>query len=154
MQARPSNGKETATSLKIRALETKLEKVVINHNEAQSICKNYIQIEKRLEEERFGFDKQLAALEGVVVAKKRDCEELTLLSGDAVHAHNTVLAELESTRIRYKEERNLREKELQRRRYMVQFQLQQNQRVEKQGEEEQQLNAKAVEEKDQCGGGG
>ncbi len=152
MQARPSNGKEMATNFKIRALERKLEKVVINHNEAQSICKNYIQIEKRLEEERFGFDKQLAALERVVAAKKRDCEELMLLSGDAVHARNTVLAELESTRTRYKEQRNLRENELQRRRCMAQLQLQQCHRVGKQGEEEQ-LKAKAVEEKGQRVGG-
>ncbi len=152
MQARPSNGKEMATNFKIRALEKKLEKVVINHNEAQSICKNYIQIEKRLEEERFGFDKQLAALEKVVAAKKRDCEELALLSGDAVHARNAVFGELESTRTRYKEQRNLREKELQRRRYMVQLQLHQCHSAEKHGENEQ-LNAKIVKKKGQrCGG--
>ncbi len=153
MQARPSNGKETATNLKIRTLESKLEKVVVNHNEAQSICKNYLQIEKHLEEERFGFDKQLAALERVASAKKRDCEELMLLSGDAVHTRNTVFTELESTRTRYKKERNLREKELQRWRCMVQLQLKQCQRVEKQGEEGQ-LKAEAVEENDQHGGGG
>ncbi len=153
MQARPSNGKEMATNLKIRILENNLEKVVINHNEAQSICKNYLQIEKHLEEEIFGFDKQLSALERVASAKKRDCEELMLLSGDAVHARNTVLTELESTRTRYKEERNLREKELQMWRCMVQLQLKQCQGVEKQGEEGQ-LKAEAVEEKDQHGGGG
>ncbi len=153
MQARPLNGKETAANLKIRSLENKLEKVIINHNEVQSICKNYLRIEKCLEEERFGFEKQLTALERVSSAKKQDCKELTLLSEDAVQARNTVLTELESIRARYKEEKDLREKELQRWRCMVQLQLKQLRRVEKQGEERQ-LNANTVKEKGQHGSGG
>lgn len=70
----------------IRALENKLDKAMIKYNEAQSIRKTYEQIVRRLNEERVGFDNQLAAIERTLAAKQRDYEELMLLSGDSNHA--------------------------------------------------------------------
>lgn len=52
-------------------------------------------------------------------AKQRDHEELLLLSGDANHARDTALLELEKVRAVYEEERKKREKELRERHQMI-----------------------------------
>lgn len=67
---------------RIRSLENKLDKAMIKFNEAQSIRKTYEQIVRRLNEERVGFDNQLAAIERTLSAKQRDFEELLLLAGE------------------------------------------------------------------------
>lgn len=103
----------------IRALENKLDKAMIKYNEAQSIRKTYEQIVRRLTEERVGFDNQLSAIERTLGAKQKDYEELMLLSGDANHARETALGELERVRAGYEEERKKREKGLRERHQMV-----------------------------------
>jgi chromosome segregation ATPase len=97
---------------RIRALENKLDKAMIKFNEAQSIRKTYEQIVKRLKEERVGFDNQLSAIERTLAAKQRDFDELMLLQGDANHAKEAALSELDRVRAGYHEERAKREKEL------------------------------------------
>jgi hypothetical protein len=104
----------------IRGLENKLDKAMINFNEAQSIRKTYEQIVKRLKEERVGFDNQLAAIERTLAAKQRDYEELLLLAGDANHARESALGELDKVRAGYEEERRMRERELRERHQVVQ----------------------------------
>merc|ERR1719335_1202609 len=79
----------------IRVLENRLDKSMIKYNEAQSIKKTYEQIVKRLKEERVGFDNQLGAIERTLAAKQHDYEELLLLSGDANHAKEVSLQDLE-----------------------------------------------------------
>lgn len=66
---------------RIRSLENKLDKAMIKFNEAQSIKKTYEVIVKRLQEERIGYDNQLSIMERTLNAKKRDYEELIVLSG-------------------------------------------------------------------------
>ena len=95
----------------IRSLENKLDKSMIKYNEAQSIRKTYEQIVRRLKEERVGFDNQLAAIERTLSAKQRDFEELMLLAGDANHARETALGELDRVRAGYEEERKRRRQE-------------------------------------------
>ena len=109
---------------RIRALENKLDKAMIKYNEAQSIRKTYEQIVRRLTEERVGFDNQLAAIERTLGAKQKDYEELLLLSGDANHARETALGELERVRAGYEEERKKREKDLREKHQMVQLRRQ------------------------------
>ena len=92
----------------IRSLENKLDKAMIKYNEAQSIRKTYEQIVRRLKEERVGFDNQLAAIERTLAAKQKDYEELLLLAGDANHARETALGELDRVRAGYEEERRRR----------------------------------------------
>lgn len=114
---------------RIRSLENKLDKAMIKYNEAQSIRKTYEQIVRRLTEERVGFDNQLAAIERTLSAKQKDYEELLLLSGDANHARETALGELERVRAGYEEERKKREKELRERHQMVQLRRQMLERM-------------------------
>lgn len=109
---------------RIRNLENKLDKSMIKYNEAQNIRKTYEQIVKRLGEERVGYDNQLAAIERTLASKQKDYEELLLLSGDANHARETALGELERVRAGYDEERKKREKELREKHQMVQLRRQ------------------------------
>jgi hypothetical protein len=97
---------------RIRSLENKLDKAMIKYNESQSIRKTYESILLRLNEERVGFDNQLSAIEKTLEAKQRDYDELLLLSGDANHAREVALHELEGVRAFYESERKKREKEL------------------------------------------
>eukprot|EP00605_Chrysophyceae_sp_TOSAG23-4_P000005 GSChrysophyteH1.ASY1.ANO1.5.1 assembled CDS len=113
----------------IRSLENKLDKAMIKYNEAQSIRKTYEQIVRRLKEERVGFDNQLAAIERTLAAKLRDYEELLLLAGDANHARETALGELDRVRAGYEEERRRRERDLRERHQVVQLRRQMLERM-------------------------
>ena len=130
----------------IRSLENKLDKAMIKYNEAQSIRKTYEQIVKRLKEERVGFDNQLAAIERTLAAKQRDYEELLLLSGDANHARESALGELDRVRAGYEEERQRREKELRERHQVVQIRRQMLERMRQREKMRNELAIKAEEE--------
>lgn len=130
----------------IRSLENKLDKAMIKYNEAQSIRKTYEQIVKRLKEERVGFDNQLAAIERTLAAKQRDYEELLLLSGDANHARESALGELDRVRAGYEEERQRREKELRERHQVVQIRRQMLERMKQREKMRTELEAKAEDE--------
>jgi hypothetical protein len=93
------------------------------------IIKTYEQIVRRLKEERVGFDNQLAAIERTLSAKQRDYEELLLLAGDANHARETALGELDRVRAGYEEERRRRERELRERHQVVQLRRQMLERI-------------------------
>ena len=78
----------------IRLLENRLDKVMIKYNEAQSIHQTYEQVVKRLNDERVGYDSELAAIETCLKGKEHDFEELLLLAHDASHAKEAAIAEL------------------------------------------------------------
>lgn len=125
---------------RIRALENKLDKAMIKYNEAQSIRKTYEQIVKRLKEERIGFDNQLQAIERTLETKQKDYEELLLLAGDANHAREVALNELDRVRSGYHEERKQREKELRESHQMVQVRRQMLERMKQREKMRNQLN--------------
>ena len=125
----------------IRGLENKLDKAMIKYNEAQSIRKTYEQIVRRLKEERVGFDNQLAAIERTLSAKQRDYDELLLLSGDANHARESALGELDRVRAGYDEERRRREKELRERNQVVQIRRQMLERMKQREKMRSQLES-------------
>jgi hypothetical protein len=62
-------------------------------------------------------------------AKQRDYEELLLLAGDANHARETALGELDRVRAGYEEERRRRERELRERHQVVQLRRQMLERI-------------------------
>jgi coiled-coil domain-containing protein 151 len=124
---------------RIRALENKLDKAMIKYNEAQSIKKTYEQIVKRLQEERIGYDNQLSIMERTLNAKKRDHEELVVLSGDSLHAKEMALNELERVRSGYEEERKRREKELKERFNVIQLRKQMLQKIKEREKLRQEL---------------
>lgn len=112
LESQKPSEEDTPLTRKIRMLENRLDKAMIKYNEAQSIRKTYEQIVKRLKEERVGFDNQLAAIERTLAAKQHDYEELLLLSGDANHAKEIALQELERVRNTYHNAKRSRDREL------------------------------------------
>lgn len=90
----------------IRQLENKLDKAMIKYNEAMSIRKTYEMIVKRLQDERVGYDNQLAAIEKNLRGKEHDYEELLLLEHDAKYAQKEEedkLNELKKKQLQYEE---------------------------------------------------
>ena len=71
----------------------------------------------------------MAAIERTLAAKQRDYDELLLLSGDANHARESALGELDRVRAGYEEERRRREKELRERHQVVQIRRQMLERM-------------------------
>jgi len=101
-----------------------LDKAMIKCNEAQSIRTTYHHIVKRLKEERISFENQLKALERTLRSKKRDHEELLILSGDASHAREVVQHMLHQSRCSSDDKRIKREGELRERQQVVKLRRQ------------------------------
>jgi len=141
---------------KIRMLENRLDKSMIKYNEAMSIRRTYEQIVKRLQDERVGFDNQLAAIERTLKAKDHDYQELLSMSHDAAHARDVARAELGRFKAAYEEEKRQKDKELEDRKKVVQRRLDQTsklERAEKQrrADEEQQTKKEAEEREKEKG---
>lgn len=96
----------------IRKLENRLDKAMMQYNEAQGICSTYAHIVKRLKSERIEFDNQLTALERTLESKHRDFEELTLLCGDASHARDVAQHTLHKAKWSFDENKQLRSREI------------------------------------------
>merc|ERR1711933_479718 len=92
--------------------------------------KTYEAIVKRMKEERAGFDNQLGAIERTLKAKERDYEELLLLSHDAYHAKEMAQAELHRFEQGVMEERNQRDREVEKKKKLVNDRVEMNQRLE------------------------
>ena len=120
----------SAEAREIRVLENRLDKAMIKLNEAQSIQRTYEKILRRLQEERLGFDSQLASMEKTLKSKEKDYQELLLLSHDAYHAKEMALAELHRFEQGVMEERNQRDKDVQEKKVLVQLRVEMNQRLE------------------------
>ena len=144
LESQRPNEDDSPLTRKIRLLENRLDKAMIKYNEAQSIRKTYEQIVKRLKEERVGFDNQLGALERTLKAKHHDYEELLLLSGDANHANEVTMQELERVRHTYQEEKKGRERELKEKQELVQMKAAMAQRMENREKMRTDIIAKAA----------
>lgn len=136
---------------KIRTLENRLDKSLIKHNEAMSIRRTYDTILKRLEEERVGFDNQLAAIEKTLRAKEHDYTELQAMAHDAMHAKEIAKSEVQEFKVSYAEERKQKKKELEDRMNYVRQKKEQYEKQEraikaKRQQEEQLAASKAEDE--------
>lgn len=120
---------------RVRVLENRIDKAMIKYNEAQSIKKTYEGILHRLKEERVGFDRELLDLEKQLEEKKKDYQELLLLSHDAVHAKEMAQAELHRFEQAVLEERNQRDREVMEKKLLVQQRIEMNSRLERKEKE-------------------
>ena len=89
---------------------------------------------------------QLAAIERTLAAKQRDFDELLLLSGDANHARESALTEVDRVRAGYEEERRRREKELRERHQVVLIRRQMLERMKQREKMRKQLEGAAEED--------
>ena len=131
LESQPILSEDSPLTRKIRMLENRLDKSMIKSNEAQSIRKTYELIVTRLNEERVGFDNQLAAIERTLKAKDHDYHELLNISHDANHAKEVAVAQLQEFRAAYNEERKTKDKELSDRKAFVQARIDQTQKLER-----------------------
>mmetsp|Transcript_65171 Transcript_65171/g.157755 ORF Transcript_65171/g.157755 Transcript_65171/m.157755 type:complete len:597 (+) Transcript_65171:202-1992(+) len=143
LEGRKPNTEDSPLTRKIRLLENRLDKAMIKYNEAQSIRKTYEQIVKRLEEERVGFDNQLAAIERTLKAKQHDYEELLLLSGDANHAKEMAIVELERVKAFAKADHERRQRELREKDGLVQSRIDMKDRAAEREKHRKDIVAKA-----------
>ncbi|KAL7492183.1 hypothetical protein ACHAWT_001376 [Skeletonema menzelii] len=108
---RPSP-EDVELSKQIRKLENRLDKAMMQYNEARGISSTYEHIVKRLKAERIEFDNQLTALERALESKNRDFEELTLLCGDASHARDVAQHTLHKAKWSFEENKQRRSREI------------------------------------------
>ncbi len=114
----------------IRELENKLDKAMIKYNEAMSIRKTYEMIVKRLQDERVGYDNQLAAIEKNLRGKEHDYEELLLLEHDAKYAQKEEEDKLAEFEKEQREREEHKQKEYAKQRAMLTKMVEQQKRVE------------------------
>jgi len=129
------NQEEGPLSRQIRSLENRLDKAMIQYNEAHAICSTYEHIVKRLKEERVSFDNQLTALERTLESKQRDYEELVLLSGDASHAREVAQQNLQKSKWSVEDNKNRRSRDIRERQQHVKIRKQMIKKHEKSDEE-------------------
>mmetsp|Transcript_16356 Transcript_16356/g.35338 ORF Transcript_16356/g.35338 Transcript_16356/m.35338 type:complete len:560 (-) Transcript_16356:1196-2875(-) len=129
------NQDEGPLSRQIRSLENRLDKAMIQYNEAHGICSTYDHIVKRLKEERVSFDNQLTALERTMESKHRDFEELAMLSGDASHAREIAHQNLQKSKWALEDNKNRRSRDIRERQQHVKIRKQMVKKHEKSDEE-------------------
>lgn len=113
------NLEEGPLSRQIRSLEDRLDKAMIQYNEAHGICSTYEHIVKRLVEEKESFENQLTALEQTLETKHHDLEELTLLSADANHAREMAQQNLQKVKVVLEDGKSRRLREIRERQQHV-----------------------------------
>jgi len=129
------NQEEGPLSRQIRSLENRLDKAMIQYNEAHGICSTYEHIVKRLKEERVSFDNQLTALERTLESKQRDYEELVLLSGDASHAREVAQQKLQKSKWFLEDNKTRRSRDIRERQQHVRIRKQMVKKHEKSDDE-------------------
>ncbi|XP_064395156.1 outer dynein arm-docking complex subunit 3-like isoform X2 [Halichondria panicea] len=106
----PAGDSEEAKQL--RQLENRLDKAVIKNNEASHIRKTYEVILQKLQEERLGFDREIADLEKAIKTRSKDLKELENMCNDAQLARDMAKAELSRQEQSMTESRRERDKVL------------------------------------------
>ncbi|CCW72193.1 unnamed protein product [Phytomonas sp. Hart1] len=105
---------------KIRALENRLDKCLIKHNEVNTIRKTYETLLERLQLEQGGFDTQLSSAEKALRTTEREMQELIDVGKDAARGRDQAKAEVLALKLRLQEEHRHQRKDLEQRRVFVQ----------------------------------
>ncbi|PWU91178.1 hypothetical protein C3747_330g22 [Trypanosoma cruzi] len=104
---------------KIRALENRLDKCLIKHNEVNAIRRTYETLLERLQQEQAGFDTQLAAMEKTLQCKEKDLADLNSVAADATKGRDAAKAELQRLKSQITRERRVQKKDIAERRVFV-----------------------------------
>lgn len=104
---------------KIRALENRLDKCLIKHNEVAAIRRTYETLLERLQLEHAGFDVQLAAAEKALQNSGKELAELTAVGQDAQKDRDQAKSEVARLKNRLVEERQKQRKDMEQRRAFV-----------------------------------
>ena len=138
------NLEEGPLARQIRSLEDRLDKAMIQYNEAHGICSTYEHIVKRLVEEKESFNNQLTALERTLESKHHDLEELTLLSADANHAREMAQQNLQKAKVALEDGKSRRLREIRDRQQHVRIRKQMIAKHERSEDEKRKIVGSAI----------
>ncbi|KAH9600862.1 hypothetical protein LSM04_009587 [Trypanosoma melophagium] len=109
----------SALGQKIRALENRLDKCLIKHNEVNAIRRTYETLLERLQQEQSGFDTRLAAMEKTLQNKERDLSDLNSVATEAARGRDAAKAEVLALKTQITRERREQKKDLEERKTFV-----------------------------------
>ncbi|ORC88099.1 uncharacterized protein TM35_000181560 [Trypanosoma theileri] len=109
----------SALGQKIRALENRLDKCLIKHNEVNAIRRTYETLLERLQQEQSGFDTRLAAMEKTLQNKEKDLADLNSVASEASRGRDAAKAEVLSLKTQLTRERREQKKDLEERKAFV-----------------------------------
>ena len=138
------NLEEGPLARQIRSLEDRLDKAMIQYNEAHGICSTYEHIVKRLVEEKESFNNQLTALERTLESKHHDLEELTLLSADANHVREMAQQNLQKAKVALEDGKSRRLREIRDRQQHVRIRKQMIAKHERSEDEKRKIVGSAI----------
>lgn len=110
----------SSVAKKIRALENRLDKCLIKHNEVNAIRSTYETLLERLQLEQFGFDTQLMSTEKALLSAERELGELTEVGQQASKGKDAVRAEVSRLRAKLSDDRRTQAKDIEQRRAFIQ----------------------------------
>ncbi|CAC9471995.1 hypothetical_protein_-_conserved [Leishmania infantum] len=116
---------DSAVAHKIRALENRLDKCLVKHNEVQTIRRTYETLLERLQLEQAGFNTQVSSTEQALQCADKELGDLVALWKDAAKARDAAKAEVSDLKAQLAAERQRQLKDLEERRVFIESKRQQ-----------------------------
>ncbi|CAJ1020073.1 hypothetical protein, conserved [Leishmania lindenbergi] len=110
---------------KIRALENRLDKCLVKHNEVQTIRRTYETLLERLQLEQAGFNTQVSSTEQALQCANKELGELVAVWKSAAKARDAAKAEVSDLKAQLAAERQRQRKDLDERRAFIESKRQQ-----------------------------
>ncbi|KAG5482858.1 hypothetical protein LSCM1_06890 [Leishmania martiniquensis] len=119
---------DSAVAQTIRALENRLDKCLVKHNEVQTIRRTYETLLERLQLEQAGFNTQISSTEQALQCANKELGELVAVWKSAAKARDTAKAEVSDLKMQLAAERQRQRKDLDERRAFIESKRQQLER--------------------------
>ncbi|TPP47750.1 hypothetical protein CGC21_1660 [Leishmania donovani] len=116
---------DSAVAHKIRALENRLDKCLVKHNEVQTIRRTYETLLERLQLEQAGFNTQVSSTEQALQCADKELGDLVALWKSAAKARDAAKAEVSDLKAQLAAERQRQLKDLEERRVFIESKRQQ-----------------------------
>ncbi|CBZ25070.1 conserved hypothetical protein [Leishmania mexicana MHOM/GT/2001/U1103] len=116
---------DSAVAHKIRALENRLDKCLVKHNEVQTIRRTYETLLERLQLEQAGFNTQVSSTEQALQCADKELGDLVAVWKSAAKARDAAKAEVSDLKAQLVAERQRQRKDLEERRVFIESKRQQ-----------------------------
>ncbi|CAG9571400.1 conserved hypothetical protein [Leishmania major strain Friedlin] len=116
---------DSAVAHKIRALENRLDKCLVKHNEVQTIRRTYQTLLERLQLEQAGFNTQVSSTEQALQCADKELGDLVAVWKSAAKARDAAKAEVAALKGQLAAERQKQRKDLEERRVFIESKRQQ-----------------------------
>lgn len=110
---------DSAVAHKIRALENRLDKCLVKHNEVQTIRRTYETLLERLQLEQAGFNTQVSSTEQALQCADKELGELVAVWKSAAKARDAAKSEVADLKAQLAAERQRQRKDLDERRAFI-----------------------------------